>query len=114
MDLGGSIQTSIFAYLLMGVIAMLSAVMVQGIVTVLQRAQRKSPAAAAAPTAVSISVAAAFDETAARVAAIAAAVYAHIGPHRLVHIHEVPRGPGWTAIGRLAHHTSHVPQRGSR
>ena len=29
MDLGGSIQTSIFAYLLMAVVAMLAAVMVQ-------------------------------------------------------------------------------------
>ena len=114
MDVGGSIQTSIFAYLLMAVIAMLSAVMVKGIVTVLHRAQRKRTAPAAPPTAVSISVAAAVDETAAHVAAIAAAVYAHIGPHRLVHIHEVPRGPGWTAIGRIAHHASHAPRRGPR
>ena len=113
MDFSGSVQTSVFAYLLMAVVAMLTAVMVHGIVVVLQRAQQRSKVEIA-PTAVSISVAAAVDETAAHVAAIAAAVYAHIGPHRLVHIHEVPRGPGWTAIARLAQHASHAPRRGSR
>ena len=113
MDFSGSVQTSIFAYLLMAIVAMLAAVMVSGIVIVLQRAQQMRKAEVA-PTAVSISVAAAVDETAAHVAAIAAAVYAHIGPHRLVHIHEVPRGPGWTAIARLAQHASHAPRRGSR
>ena len=60
MDFSGSVQTSVFAYLLMAVVAMLTAVMVHGIVVVLQRAQQRSKAEIA-PTAVSISVAAAVD-----------------------------------------------------
>jgi hypothetical protein len=111
MDLAGSIQTSIFAYLLMAVVAMLAAVMVRGIVAILARTQTKKEAA---PTSVSISVAPARDETAAHVAAVAAAVYAVLGAHRLVHIGEVPRGPGWTMTGRTAIHTSHLPRRTGR
>jgi hypothetical protein len=112
MDLSGSIQTSIFAYLVMAVIAMLAAVMVQGIVVILARTQRKKPVAAATP--VAISVTPAVDETAAHVAAVAAAVYAVLGAHRLVHIGEAARGPGWVATGRLAHHGSHMPRRPGR
>jgi hypothetical protein len=42
------------------------------------------------------------------VAAIAAAVAAMIGAHRIVHIAEGGHGHTWTAEGRLAHHTSHA------
>ena len=113
MDLGGSVQTSIFAYLLMAVVAMLTAVMVQGIVIALERMQHRRRAGVA-PTPVSISVAPAVDETLAHVAAVAAAVYAVLGAHRLVHIGEAMRGPAWTATGRLAHHASHMPRRTGR
>ena len=59
MDVAGSIQTSIFAYVLMAVVAMLAAVMVFGIVILLQRAgQKRQPA-----TPVSISVAPAVGPT---------------------------------------------------
>ncbi len=112
MDFGGSVQYSIFAYLVMAVIAMLAAVMVRGIVLILQRTQAKKTVAA--PTPVSVSMTPAVDDTVAHVAAVAAAVYAVLGAHRLVHVHEVPRGPGWTATGRLAHHTSHLPRRTGR
>ena len=109
MDFGGSVQTSIFAYLLMAVVAMLAAVMVRRIVIILQRAQQRRKAEVA-PTPVSISVAPAVDETAAHVAA----VYAVLGAHRLVHIGEAAPGAAWTATGRLAHHASHMPRRTGR
>jgi hypothetical protein len=49
------------------------------------------------------------------VAAIAAAVYAVLGVHRIVHIEERDRGRVWTAEGRMAHHASHnVPHRPHR
>ena len=112
MDFAGSVQTSLFAYALMAVIAMMAAIMVRGIVLLLQRTQQKK--VAAARTAVSISVTPEVDEAAAHVAAVAAAVYAVLGAHRLVHIGEAPRGPGWTTIGRLAHHASHAPRRSGR
>jgi hypothetical protein len=110
MDLGGSVQTSIFAYVLMAIVAMLAAVMVRGIVILLQRAgQKRQPA-----TPVSISVAPAVDETAAHVAAVAAAVYAVLGAHRLVRIGEAAPAPTWTTAGRAAHHLSHAPRRTGR
>jgi hypothetical protein len=44
------------------------------------------------------------------IAAIAAAIYALLGAHRIVHIEEAPAGgrAAWTVGGRLAHHTSHA------
>jgi energy-converting hydrogenase Eha subunit A len=42
------------------------------------------------------------------VAVIAAAVYAMLGPHRVLHISEIRPGERWTAAGRLVHHESHV------
>jgi hypothetical protein len=110
MDLGSVITLALFSFGLMVVIAGLASLLIRGIVVLLAGAQRK----AAPPTSVAISVAPAVDEPAAPVAAIAAAVYAVVGAHRLVHIGEVPRGAGWTATGRLAHHGSHMPRRTPR
>jgi hypothetical protein len=44
-----------------------------------------------------------------RLAAIAAAVHAVVGAHRLVYIGGAERGPMWTSIGRVIHQTSHAP-----
>ena len=41
------------------------------------------------------------------IAAIAAAVHAVLGMHRIVHIEERARGQAWTVAGRSAHHGSH-------
>ncbi len=41
------------------------------------------------------------------VAAIAAAVYSVLGPHRIVHIEERRHG-GWATAGRQSHHESHA------
>ncbi len=41
------------------------------------------------------------------VAAIAAAIYACLGAHRIVHIEERSRNRAWTSEGRTAHHVSH-------
>jgi hypothetical protein len=109
MDVGSTISLALFSFGMMVVIAGLASVLIRGIVIVLASSKRT-----AQPTPVSIAVAPAVDETAAHVAAIAAAVYAVVGPHRLVHIGEVPRGPGWTTTGRLAHHVSHTPRRTPR
>ena len=112
MDLAGSVQTSIFAYVLMAVVAMLAAVMVRGIVIVLQRAGQRRDMMSRTP--VSISVEPAVDERAAHVAAVAAAVFAVLGAHRLVRIGEGAPAPTWTAAGRAAHHLSHSPRRTGR
>ena len=109
MEMNGTIIMSLFAYGLMIVIAGLSAVLIRTIVVVLARAQDARKRAAAA-TPVSVSVEPARDETAAHVAAVAAAVYAIIGAHRLVHIGEATRGSVWATLGRSQHQTSHAPR----
>jgi hypothetical protein len=107
MELGSVIGMAGFAFGLMAVIAMLCSVLIRAIVVILERVQG---ARAAAPTPVSVSVTEARDETAAHVAAVAAAVYAVIGAHRLVRIGEAPRSPLWSTLGRTRHQTSHTPR----
>ncbi len=43
----------------------------------------------------------------AEVAAIAAAIHAMLGKHRIVHLAERSHGAAWAAEGRAAHHASH-------
>ena len=78
------------------------------IVALLARTQASRGQVAATP--VSVSVTEARDETAAHVAAVAAAVYAVIGSHRLVRIGEPGRSPIWSSLGRTQHQTSHTPR----
>lgn len=111
MDLESTISLAFFAYGLMVVIAALAAFLIRGIVVALARAGKK-PQPVATP--VSISVAPARDDTAEHVAAVAAAVYAVLGAHRLVRIAEVSRSPAWWSAGRAAHHGSHTPRRDGR
>ena len=106
MDFAGSIKTSIVAYVAMAVVSMLVAVMVRGIVILLQRTGMKT-----APIAVRISIAPALDQTAAHVAAVAAAV---LGGQRLVRIGDAQRSPAWISTGRTIHQTSHAPRRTPR
>jgi hypothetical protein len=112
MDLNGVIFQGLFAYALMAVIAVLSAFLVQGIVIGLERLQHAKKAPAAAPVAVAVTEAPpAVDETAHHVAAIAAAVFAVVGAHRLVYIGEVSPGEAWRITGRQLHQVSHLPKR---
>jgi hypothetical protein len=48
------------------------------------------------------------------VAALTAALYAIIGPHRIVHIGGAGHGRSWAAEGRAAHHTSHAVPHGTK
>lgn len=114
MDVSSAIAEVIFAYLLMAVIAALVAVVIRGIVVALQKKGPAAPKPAAA-TAVSVSVTPERDLGAEHAAAIAAAVYAVLGAHRLVHIGEAPRGGvAWTAAMRSRLHTSHTPRHDHR
>jgi hypothetical protein len=108
MGLGGVVLQSVVAYVLMAVIAMLAAVMVRGIVVLLQRAQERGQAAAE-PMPVSIAAVSAPGDDAVRAALISAAAYAMVGPHRLIHFGEAARSPAsaWLGEVRTAHHSSH-------
>jgi len=90
------------------VISLLVAVLIRGIVLVL--ALTGEEPAAPAPAAPVESASVLEDD----VAAIAAAVYAVFGAHRIVRIERGRRGLVWTAEGRVSHHTSHNVSRRSR
>ena len=83
------------------VISMLVAVMIRVVVASLSAVKRQ-------PDAVAPQAAAPVDIAGDHIAAIAAAVYAALGAHRIVHIEERGRGFAWTAEGRAAHHASHA------
>ena len=86
------------------VVAMGIAVVIKLIVVMLNAFERK-PAAAPAPLPVA---APAFDAEADHITAIAAAVYAMIGAHRILHIERQRRHGEWAVEGRIAHHASHT------
>jgi hypothetical protein len=44
------------------------------------------------------------------IAVIAAAVYAMLGTHRIVHLEAIPSGKAWEIEGRWAQQTSHTPR----
>lgn len=117
MGVADGVTIGLIGYGLMVVVSLAAAVLIRGIVIALQgmqKAQKARAAAAPGPAAVQISVepeAEPVDERARHVAAIAAAVYAVVGAHRLVYIGEGRPSIGWTTTGRTIHQTSHMPKR---
>lgn len=114
-----SISQAAFGYGLTIVVAALTAGMIWAVVRILDHLHHRREAAAKAVEAVApvqISVAPeqpAVDETAHHVAAVAAAVYAILGEHRLVYVGDAVRAHTWSATGRTIHHFSHSPKRSS-
>lgn len=93
MDFVGSMQTALFAYGLMAAVSTLAALMVvQGIVSVVQRTQ-KQPQAALVPVPISVTAA---DR------AVLRAHLAQLGD------------AGRAAYGRTTYHTFHAPRRSGR
>jgi hypothetical protein len=112
--IGEVITLSGFAYLLTVVVALLAAVMIRGIVLLLEGAKKTRERRLAPVTPVQVAVApeeAPQEDKAAHVAAIAAAIYAVVGAERLIYIGEARPGYGWTTTGRVFHQTSHSPKR---
>lgn len=94
---------SIQVYGLAIVISMLVAVVIRVVVGILSGLKKKTHAVAVS------AYAAPVDEYAGdHVAAIAAAVWAVAGPHRIVHIEPSAHGRVWTSEGRFTHHASHA------
>lgn len=104
-----------FGYGLTIVVAILTAGMIWLVVRVLDHLHhRREAAKTAAPVQVSVTPEQpAVDETAHHLAAVAAAVYAVLGAHRLVYVGDAVRAHTWTATGRTIHHFSHSPKRSS-
>ena len=90
-------------YALAIVIAMLVAVLIKAMVVSMQRLERRNadvpdvPMGTVCPVDLGIP-----DED---VAALTAAIFAMIGPHRILHIGETRQA--WTSQGRAAQHTAH-------
>ena len=114
-----SVSQAFFGYGLTIVVAVLTAGMIWLVVYILEHLhhRREAAAKAAQPVApVQVSVEPdqpAVDETVHHVAAVAAAVYAILGAHRLVYVGDAVRAHTWSATGRTIHHFSHSPKRSS-
>ena len=101
------VVTTLWMYGLAIVVSLGVAVVIKLIVVVLGALERR-PAEAPAAAAPRPAVASADDAVPAEhVAAIAAAIHALIGEHRIVHILDGHKHDGWVAEGRVAHHRSH-------
>ena len=112
--IGEVITLSGFAYLLTVVVALLAAVMIRGIVLLLEGAKKTRERRVSAATPVQVAVApeeGQKEDTAAHVAAITAAIYAVVGAKRLVYVGEARPSYGWATTGRALHQTSHSPKR---
>ena len=110
-----STSLAVFAYGLTIVVAVLTAGMIWLVVRILDHLHhRREAAKVTAPVQVSVTPEPpAVDETAHQVAAVAAAVYAVLGAHRLVYVGDAARAHTWSATGRSIHHFSHSPKRSS-
>ena len=110
VDSGNVLGVAAFAYGLMAVLAIMTSGLIYGMVKLLGAAQaRKGNTSEAAPVRVEVTETP-VSEDVGHVAAIAAAVFATVGAHRLVYIGEAAAG-AWTSAGRVIHHTSHQPKR---
>lgn len=98
---------TLWIYGLAIVVSLLIAVVIKVIVVLLGRVERQPASAPAAAAVPAPPAQLAFDVAADHLVVIAAAAYAMIGSHRIVHIDETRRRTGWLAEGRQAHHASH-------
>jgi len=97
--------TTFWMYGLAIVVSMGAAVIIKLIVVALGAVERKTTVA---PAASRPAVAAVVEGVPVEhMAAIAAAICAVVGEHRILRIQDAHRHEGWVAEGRLAHHHSH-------
>lgn len=107
--MGEAVNLVLFMYGMAIVIAMLAAMLIKGIVGALALGDRRAAAPAAARPAPAAVAAQASTTAQDDIVAIAAAVQAVLGAHRIVRIEGAAPGFAWAAEGRIAHHTSHRP-----
>jgi hypothetical protein len=110
MEPGSVFLYALFSFVLMGVVSMLCAVLIRGIVLGLAAGKARQEAKAGEATPVVVSVTPARDQSREVAAAIAAAVFAVLGAHRLVYIGEARPTFSWTSELRTRLHTSHAPR----
>lgn len=107
-----AIVDSLVIYGIVIVVSLLVAVVIRLIVWTLSRkAEQVKAAAPAKPVATAPPVATAHGLPQDHFAAIAAAVAAMMGAHRIVRIETASQSYTWTAATRTAHHLSRAPRR---
>ena len=111
-----AIADSLVIYSIVIVVSLLVAVVIRLIVWTLSRkAAQVTAKAAAAPKPAAVpavpAVATAHGMPQDHFAAIAAAVAAMMGAHRIVRIETAGQGYTWTSAARTAHHMSRAPRR---
>lgn len=109
MEMGDLIGQFLGMYGLAIVISIVVAIVIKGIVAALSLTGRTAPPAAAQLVSKS-APGPAVDQAQDDIAAIAAAVYAVMGAHRIVRIQDARRSHAWEAEGRIVHQTSHAPR----
>jgi hypothetical protein len=101
--LTAAIIKSLQVYGIAIVISVIVAVLIKVMVAVTARMEK--PKAADIPTGTVCPVG--FGVPDEDVAALSAAIFAAIGPHRILHLAQTSHG--WASGGRTAHHSSHTP-----
>jgi hypothetical protein len=87
-------------------VALAVAALIKGLVALLAHAApRPAPASADPPLPAAVA-----PPPPAHIAAISAAVYTLLGPHRIVRLQAAESGRGWAGAGRFAQHRSHTPR----
>nr|VFJ46954.1 MAG: hypothetical protein BECKFW1821A_GA0114235_101425 [Candidatus Kentron sp. FW]VFJ56227.1 MAG: hypothetical protein BECKFW1821B_GA0114236_102616 [Candidatus Kentron sp. FW] len=94
---------SIQVYALAIVISLLVAVMIRGVVSTLSALGNKTSATIETPDTIVVN-----ESNDDHIAAVTAAVWAMVGPYRIVHIEPTDRGRVWATESLLTHHTSHA------
>jgi hypothetical protein len=100
---GTALVKAVQIYALAIFIAMLVAVLIKAMVVVMQRLERRGPEVPDVPLGTVCPVDLGIPDE--DVAALTAAIFVMIGPHRILHIGETRQA--WTSQGRAAQHTSH-------
>jgi len=97
------IITSLKVYGIAIVISLLVAVVIKLMVVLGTRAEKSRPVEMPTGTVCPVGPGVPDED----VAALSAAIFAAMGPHRILHI--APSSHGWASEGRAAHHHSHLP-----
>ncbi|WP_291994763.1 hypothetical protein [Candidatus Accumulibacter sp. ACC003] len=102
--LTAAIIKSLQVYGIAVVVSLIVAVLIKVLVTVTSRLEQRKPVQEV-PTGTVCPVGLGVPEE--DIAALSAAIFAALGPHRILHISESAHG--WAIGGRAAQHSSHTP-----
>ena len=101
--LTAAIIKSLQVYGIAIVVSLIVAVLIKVLVSVTARMEKSKPVEVPTGTVCPVLLGVPEED----IAALSAAIFAAIGPHRILHISQP--SPGWAIGGRAAQHSSHTP-----